>query len=154
VAASTIVALVWILSVPTYRHGRIQFGYRISPTLGISIIDGCFSAGHLRNPSPISTTYRIKWVTWLPPVGYGESLYGVRLPELRDFGYFRRCIIPLWMPFILIAGPTAFLWQGDRRRVPVGHCRQCGYDLTKNESGVCPECGGEIEQSERELCNS
>ncbi len=25
-----------------------------------------------------------------------------------------------------------------------GHCRRCGYDLTKNESGVCPECGVEI----------
>ncbi len=28
-----------------------------------------------------------------------------------------------------------------RRRIPPGHCQQCGYDLTGNESGVCPECG-------------
>src|SRR5947209_5088519 len=29
-------------------------------------------------------------------------------------------------------------------RPPAGHCRQCGYDLTANVSGVCPECGTPI----------
>ena len=24
------------------------------------------------------------------------------------------------------------------------HCKNCGYNLTGNESGVCPECGTEI----------
>ncbi|MGD8452221.1 MAG: hypothetical protein PVJ57_10420 [Phycisphaerae bacterium] len=31
-----------------------------------------------------------------------------------------------------------------RRRAPrfaPGHCRECGYDLTGNVTGVCPECG-------------
>jgi len=27
------------------------------------------------------------------------------------------------------------------RRRNAGKCEACGYDLTKNESGVCPECG-------------
>ncbi|GMU24132.1 MAG: hypothetical protein AMXMBFR13_42090 [Phycisphaerae bacterium] len=27
------------------------------------------------------------------------------------------------------------------RTVPTGCCRECGYDLTGNLSGVCPECG-------------
>ena len=26
-------------------------------------------------------------------------------------------------------------------RMNHGHCPECGYDLTGNESGVCPECG-------------
>lgn len=27
---------------------------------------------------------------------------------------------------------------------PPGCCRECGYDLTGNVSGVCPECGTPI----------
>ncbi len=32
-----------------------------------------------------------------------------------------------------------------QRPVPSGHCRECGYDLTGNVSGVCPECGVEVQ---------
>ncbi len=31
-------------------------------------------------------------------------------------------------------------WRRNRLQPP-GTCRECGYDLTGNESGVCPECG-------------
>jgi hypothetical protein len=48
--------------------------------------------------------------------------------------------LPFWMVFVAIAVPTFWLWRHDRR-LPPGHCRRCGYDLTGNESGVCPECG-------------
>ncbi len=49
--------------------------------------------------------------------------------------------IPLWIPFVLVAVPTAFLWYRDLRRIPTGNCQRCGYDLNRNESGRCPECG-------------
>jgi len=52
-------------------------------------------------------------------------------------------ILPLWMPFLLIALPTAFLWWRDRRVPPV-RCQRCGYDLTGDASGVCSECGERI----------
>ena len=50
---------------------------------------------------------------------------------------------PLWLPLLLVALPTAFLWYLDRR-LPRGHCQACGYDLTGNVSGVCPECGEKV----------
>ena len=57
---------------------------------------------------------------------------------------------------IALAGPTAMAfcclyaaelrYRCDKRsRYPAGHCRECGYDLTGNVSGVCPECGTKIE---------
>ena len=48
---------------------------------------------------------------------------------------------PLWLPFLLVLIPTGYLLWRDRRRIPLGHCQKCGYDLTGNESGKCPECG-------------
>ena len=48
--------------------------------------------------------------------------------------------VPLWIPLLLLGLPTAILWHRDRRP-PKGHCQNCGYGLTANDSGVCPECG-------------
>jgi len=52
-------------------------------------------------------------------------------------------VVPLWIPVLLFAVPTAFLFWRDRR-IPSGHCRQCGYDLTGNVAGVCSECGAAV----------
>ena len=49
-------------------------------------------------------------------------------------------VVPLWLLLTTSAIPTALLWYRDRR-LPKGHCQDCGYDLTGNESGICPECG-------------
>jgi hypothetical protein len=54
----------------------------------------------------------------------------------------RRHDLPLWVPFVVVAVPTAVLWWLDLRRIPPGHCQKCGYNLSGNISGRCPECGG------------
>ncbi len=52
--------------------------------------------------------------------------------------------IPLWLPFLLTALPTGFLfWSDHRRRMRADCCDKCGYDLTGNTTGRCPECGAE-----------
>lgn len=53
----------------------------------------------------------------------------------------RFVLIPLWLPFLLVALPTGYLFWRDRRRIPPGHCQSCGYNLFANVSGICPECG-------------
>jgi hypothetical protein len=54
---------------------------------------------------------------------------------------------------VVVPGGIAgyFAYRSFRRSVwpepvdrPEGSCRQCGYDLTGNVSGVCPECGQKI----------
>lgn len=57
--------------------------------------------------------------------------------------------IPLWIPIVLVAVPTAYLFWHDRRHPTSGHCRNCGYNLTANTSGVCPECGTAIPDGQR-----
>lgn len=51
---------------------------------------------------------------------------------------------PLWIPFVLIALPTAYLWKQDlvaARRVRAGLCRKCKYDRSGlSPSAPCPEC--------------
>jgi len=60
----------------------------------------------------------------------------------REFGASTSVSFPLWLPLLLIALPTGFLfWSDHRKRTRMGHCTTCGYDLKGNTSGTCPECG-------------
>ena len=75
-------------------------------------------------------------------IGPGLSGLGLNLPDWTiGPKQVWRIFVPLWIPFLLIAAPTAWLFHRDRRRIPPGHCLRCGYDLTGNTSGVCSECG-------------
>ena len=49
-------------------------------------------------------------------------------------------IEPHWMTFLAVLVPSLIGWFRSRRP-PAGHCHNCLYNLTGNESGVCPECG-------------
>jgi hypothetical protein len=77
------------------------------------------------------------------PGSPGILRYGFSWPyvALAPFPYASTVRLPLWLPLLVIAIPTAILWHRDRRRIPPGHCQSCGYNLTGNVSGKCPECG-------------
>lgn len=57
----------------------------------------------------------------------------------------RVTVIPFWivlLPIVCLVVLTERRARLKRRRV--GHCAQCGYDLTGNVSGRCSECGEAI----------
>jgi len=58
----------------------------------------------------------------------------------RDLGELYVCV-PLTLAILIAVLPTSLMWYREMRRIPAGRCPKCGYDLTKNESGICPECG-------------
>ena len=66
------------------------------------------------------------------------------LPSYQTIGnkpeVSRYLVIPFWIPLVLVALPTAYLFWPIRKPKP-GFCTNCRYDLRGLEGGVCPECG-------------
>lgn len=79
--------------------------------------------------------------SWMPAAGSDGWL---AIIGNTYFGLAKSYTLPIWIPLSLLTVPTLFLFIRDRRRIPPGHCTNCGYDLTGNVSGVCPECGNRI----------
>ncbi len=106
-------------------------------------LQGCF-------PAPFSA-WEALWPGWpraermdWADILCDEEAEGVVADDKESVFYEYRAELPL-PPLILLVGiPSAIGWYCDRRRIPAGHCRGCGYDLTLNVSGRCPECGVEV----------
>jgi len=128
---SLLIIVAWVVSLFwawEYVTPRGQRG------LGLGISRGIFFC-FVFSPWPQQTVgwqTRAAWekMEWLPSVH-----------NLGGSGFVRT--LPLWIPFILVAIPTLYLWRADRR-IPPGHCQKCGYNLKGNVSGICPECGTNV----------
>ncbi len=83
-----------------------------------------YRVGWLVRPSPSGT--RLSWRPHYSSQAPGELVI----------------ITPLWMPFLALALPTAWLFWRDRRLAGPRDCVSCGYDLVGLAPGAaCPECG-------------
>lgn len=75
-------------------------------------------------------------------------------PQNQNLG-FGAVVVLFFLSFLFAGFIGAWMFgrltpysQGGRkhkRKIPHGHCQNCGYDLTGNVSGRCSECGMKIE---------
>lgn len=98
--------------------------------------------------SPIEWEHSPPQMVYMEPparqfVDHAHAFQDQSAPQTFQTGESWSLFVAAWIPFLLLAIPTAFLWYHDRR-FPPGQCRRCGYNLTGNVSGRCPECGEPI----------
>lgn len=79
-------------------------------------------------------------VGWLASLLYVDVEWWPRTITFTNVAQF--IYIPLWMPLVISLIP--FCVYRLKYKTQTGHCKQCNYDLTGNESGTCPECGTTI----------
>ena len=124
----TVIAIVWIASGWGYAGYSNQ--YQI-----LAVVSGGLS--YFAAPNPQFAPYMFR-SGLLPGSPVPHWLWS---PEYSYLVGAKEVFVPCWIPFVIVALPTALLfWRDHTRRIPPGHCR-CGYDLTGNTSGRCPECG-------------
>jgi hypothetical protein len=143
----------WIAS---YMRG---FKWNASWTAGaedrdlfVRIRDGAIDAAEFAEPRVASeidmlTAVPMHWrfvgdrlgTVWMPDVFVEE--------HLAASGRYKRTLIllPVWIPFLLCAVPTAILSRRDyilTSRARAGRCPKCGYDRRGLAADAkCPECG-------------
>lgn len=129
---SLVIAMAWLVSLRWSLHRRDLLYGGQGVTYGFG--EGCLGVEYEESPifvdgqrksgplvpgvcrAGIHTTSRCRWTP-------------VRLRALN----WCTVIVPLWIPFLLVALPTAVLFWRYRRRVPPGHCPHCGYDLVSEQ---------------------
>ena len=90
------------------------------------------------------------WPRWVmqrrgnPPISPPPGLRSVLSRPGSPTFTWSYATVPLWLPLLLIAAPTAWLWYTDRRPKP-WQCPKCRYDLRGLDGAVCPECGHGVE---------
>jgi hypothetical protein len=141
---SLLIAMAWAVSIQEWRwYGLYTCHIANRGHLSFCLDQGCLCLSYWNG-----AVFSFKEEPFLSYERFADELRPTRLPFWK--GWFHQdkywsAYLPLWMPLLIVAIPTTWLWWRDRRCIPSGHCRKCGYDLTGNVSGVCPECGEKVE---------
>ena len=141
-----VVCAAIVVSIVVSTRWRCRWA---SPSIAIAVVAGGFHYADISS------------VNYYPPKGNvslrrNSEAFSWWFKVETPLPAFRGYTVPLWIPLLAIAIPTAWLWWRDRR-YPPGHCPECGYDLTGNVTGVCSEGGRELtcgEPREREPAES
>jgi len=131
---TVLIAALWMASIVTGWNYGLFYQNVFFPR--VSLYDGCVALTDVA----LKAGFDGRWGWRIDPISH--------LPGER-FWFFQGgspywLVISLWIPFLVVAVPTAFLWWRDRP-FAAGRCPTCGYDLRGNASGACPECGTTIQ---------
>jgi|GEM_PF-2602966 len=73
---------------------------------------------------------------YYPPIEFTQDdIFDLHVTGMGVTHWFANLIV--WSLFLILLRRS--------RKHPKGHCQDCGYDLTGNESGACPECNAVAE---------
>jgi hypothetical protein len=127
------------------------FMYHLS--LHFDTVEGAqgYAAYHQATQVPLHATIEAQSAAGLSKDWWERLGFAFKATLARGTGFEqiqRNVEIPYWFVMVLLlAGGLPALWRGRRaytrrRRVRLGLCRACGYDL-RATPGRCPECGAE-----------
>jgi hypothetical protein len=83
-------------------------------------------------------------ILWGDGIGWATGRISLR-PQWSSDRLQAVVVLPLWIPFLVAAIPSALFWRRDHvltKRARAGRCPACNYDrhgLTADAK--CPECG-------------
>jgi hypothetical protein len=137
---SLLLAILWATSLLlrfsySYEDGFRSDGLRYCD---LELREGVLATHH-SSWGQRSGGWSVEWSPAWPRWMIGRMLswtYGVT-PSREEVSV----VLPIWMPFLLVALPTVLMFLRDYRRIPPGYCQKCRYNLTGNTSGTCPEYG-------------
>jgi hypothetical protein len=139
--------IILVLGILSFAAGFLAYWsftgvLNMEAALLLAVLGGC-----------LATHYLIR--SFIVAVTLAGSLTSVLLHAMGMVSVANRVGFDAWtLTFEGVAGftfaaligiPFCVHRLGTARTLPADGCRQCGYNLTGNVSGVCPECGREIE---------
>lgn len=145
---SICIAAMWIASV-------FYYVWWVRPSVMLQVRGGGFSIIHspgarwevpsfwdqpdswFEGPTTGLQVYRASGLGWFGAWELHRDLFEPR--KVYGVG------LPFWPLFLVSLVISCLLWKRVCRRLPLGLCTHCGYDLTGNVSGRCPECGGSVD---------
>jgi predicted RNA-binding Zn-ribbon protein involved in translation (DUF1610 family) len=134
-ALAVLVSLPIVAGVVTWSWTRsVQITWEISGMGAFASFGGIVALGVTRRCAhrcrrPLDNLDVVRMVCWMAVSG----------------GFCSACWYnplsgPMVLGGLLVIGLTSVAFKPPQPPPP-GFCRECGYDLTGNVSGVCPECG-------------
>jgi hypothetical protein len=138
------IALIATVGAAALLSGFVKVAWILPGHQVFQLIGGGISWFWPRGPFQIGSSMTggsldVQWHPWC------ANLFGWRL-SYGVSGALSEGWLPLWLPLVVLAAPTAWAWRADAH----GHglCPTCRYDLAGNTTGICPECGLATPQSQ------
>jgi hypothetical protein len=147
IISATLVMLIVALIVISYKRVVClpESCYRVQPAVFCPGVGARFDRGQMTLFRHRGSSTAMFWLTYecsFGGIAYRVGTCGARgrhRAELHEIS-FPLCI-PLALLMLHLVAVIARPRLTARRRLRLGVCVSCGYDLTGSVSGVCPECG-------------